>query len=95
MSRHCACVPSMRCMREGSYQQQTMRVINTSQTLSLALIGCVDLGAVYSCKSNYSHWVEPQTVDFYTADLYLVLLSDHNGNFSKYNPKYLQTTALK
>ena len=30
----------------------------------------------------YSHWVELQT-----ADLYLILLSDHNNNFSKYNQK--------
>ena len=52
--------------------------------LPLALIGCIDPGVVYSCKSIYSHWVEPQTVDFYTGDLYLILLSDHNDNFSKY-----------
>ena len=70
------------------------RVIDTSQTLPLALIGCIEPGAVDSCKSNYSHWVEPQTVDFYTADLYLILLSDHNDNFSNYNKKYLQTTTL-
>ena len=63
-------------------------MIDTSQTLPLALIGCVDLGAVDSCKSNYSHWVEPQKVDFfYTANLYLILLSDHNDSFSKYNKK--------
>ena len=68
---------------------------DTSQTLYLALIGCVDPGAVDSCKSNYSHWVEPETVDFYTADLYLILPSDHNDNFSKNNIKKLQTTALK
>ena len=58
---------------------------DTSQTLPLALIGCVYSGAVDSCKSNYSHWVEPQTVGFYTADLYLILLLDHNDSFSKYN----------
>ena len=52
-----------------------------------ALIGCFDPGAVDSFKSNYSHWVEPQTVDFYMADLFLILLSDHNHNFSKYNKK--------
>ena len=46
-----------------------LRMIDTSQTLPLALIGCIEPGAVDSCKSNYSHWVEPQTVDFYTADL--------------------------
>ena len=51
--------------------------------LPAALIGCVHPGAVDSCKSNLGHWVEPQTVDFYTADLYLILLSDHNDNFSK------------
>ena len=59
------------------------RMSDTSQTLPLALIGCVYQQAVDSCKSNYSHWVEPQTVDFYTADLYLLLLSDHNDNFCK------------
>ena len=51
-------------------------MIDTSQTLPLALIGCVNLGVVESCKSNYSHWVEPQTVDFKTVDLYLIQLSD-------------------
>ena len=69
-------------------------IIDTSQTLPLALIGCVDSGAVDSCKSNYSHWLEPQMVDFKTAYLYLILLSDHNDSFSKYNKKTLQTTAL-
>ena len=53
---------------------------DTSQTRPLALIGCVEEGAVDFSKSNYSHWVELQT-----ADLYLILLSDHNDNFSKYN----------
>ena len=60
-------------------------MIDTSQTLPLALIGLIDPGAVDSCKSNKGHWVEPQTADFYTADMYLILLSDHNDNFSKYN----------
>ena len=36
------------------------------------------------CKSNYGHWVVPQTVDFYTADLYLTLLSDRNDNANKH-----------
>ena len=31
--------------------------------------------------------MEPQTVDFYTADLYLILLSGHDDNFRKYNKK--------
>ena len=30
---------------------------------------------------------QPQTEDFYTAHLYLIPLSDHNDNFSKYNKK--------
>ena len=51
-------------------------LIDTSQTLPLVPIGCVDSGAVDSCKSNYI-----------TADLYLILLSDHNENFSKYYKK--------
>ena len=38
-----------------------------------------------SCRSNYSHWVEPQT-----ADLYLILLSDHNDNLSWYNKQYFR-----
>ena len=57
-----------------------MRVTDTSQTHPLALIGCVEPGMEDSCKSNYSHWVEPQT-----ADLYLILLSHHDDKFSKYN----------
>ena len=67
---------------------------DTSQTLPLAVIGCIEPGAVNSCKSNYGHWVEPQTVDFYTADLYLSLLSGHNDNFSKYNQNIVHITAL-
>ena len=50
--------------------------------LALALIGCV--GVVESCKSNSGLYGEPQTVDFYTADLYLILLSDQEDNFTKY-----------
>ena len=68
---------------------------DTSQTLSLALIGCILPGAADSCKSNYNHWMEPQTVDYYTADLYLVLLSDHNDNFSKYNQKRVTDYSFK
>ena len=60
-------------------------LIDTFETLALALIGCIDLGAVDYCKLNKGPWVEPQTVDFYTADLYLILPSDHDDNFSKYN----------
>ena len=55
----------------GAASSVYMRIIDTSQTLPLALIGCIDSGAVDPCKSNDSHWVVPQTVDFYTADLYL------------------------
>ena len=62
---------------------------------SLNLSDTADLGVVDYCKSNHSDWVEPQTVDFYSVDLDLILLSDHNDNFSKYNPKkMLHTTAL-
>ena len=59
-----------------------MRMIDTSQTRPLVLIGCVGPGEVDSFKSNYDHWVELQT-----AELYLILLSDHNDNFSKYDLK--------
>ena len=91
-SRHCTCAGEGHCWAcaawgRGAASSVCTRMIDTSQTLPLALIGCVDLGAVDSCKSNYSHWVEPQTVDFYTADLYLILLSYHDDNFSKYKKK--------
>ena len=56
-------LPSKRCVREASSVCTSM--IDSSQTLLLALIGCIDPGAVDSCKSNYSHWVEPQTRDFF------------------------------
>ena len=62
-------------LREGGGLPTMHAMIDTPQTLPLALIGCVDLGAVDSCKSTSSHWVEPQTVDLYTADLYLILPS--------------------
>ena len=64
---------------------------DTSQTLPMALIACDEPGAVDSCKSLYSHWVEPQIVDFYTADLYVILLSAHNDSFSRYNTKKIVT----
>ena len=48
-SRHCTCV------REGVASSVCTRVMDSSQTLPLALIGCTELGAVDSCKSNYSH----------------------------------------
>ena len=79
----------------GAASRVCTRMIDTSQTLPLALIGSVERGVVDSCKSNYSHWVEPQTVDFYTADLYLILLSDHNDNFSKYNKKIVSDYSYK
>ena len=93
-SRHCTRVGEGHCPICAAWGRRAassicMRMIDTSQTIPLALIGCVDPGAVDSCKSNYSHWVEPQTVDFYTADLYLVLLRDYNDNFSKYNYIYI------
>ena len=68
-SRHYACV--------GEGLPVGTRVIDTFQTLPLALIGCIKPGAVDSCKPNYSHWVEPQTVGFCTADL------DHYDNNQK------------
>ena len=91
-SKHCTCVgeghfPVHTTWGRGTASSVCMRMTDTSQTLPLALIGCIDLGTVDSSKSNYSHWVVPQTVDFYTADLYLILLSDQNETFSKYNQK--------
>ena len=56
---------------------------NQLLTKSLAPIGCVDLVAVDSCKPNYSHWLATQTVDCFTVDLCVILLSDHNDSFSK------------
>ena len=43
-------------------------------------------------QSNYDLWVETRTVDFFffTADLCLILLSDHNDNFSKYSKKIVK-----
>ena len=46
----------------GAASSVCTRVIDTSQTLSLALIGCTQLGAVDFCKSNYSHWAESQSL---------------------------------
>ena len=34
-------------------------------------------------------------MDFYTADLHLILLSDHNGNFSKYNKNIVTEYSFK
>ena len=94
LARRGGALPGRSCMQEVGCHREHTRLIDTSQTLPLALIGCVDPGAVDSCKSNCSHWVEPQTVDFYTADQYLIPLSDHNENSSKYNKKMLQTATL-
>ena len=57
-----------------------MSMIDTSQKLASALIGCVDSEAIDSCKSNQ----KPQTVDFFIVDLHFILLPDHYDNFSKY-----------
>ena len=61
----------------GAASSICTRMTDTSQTLSLALIGCVDPGAVDPCKSSLGHWVEPQTVDFYTAVQTTVLTLCH------------------
>ena len=45
-------------------------------------------------KSNKGHWVEPQTVDFYTADLYLILLLHHDDNFSRYYKKIVTDYSI-
>ena len=84
-SRCCTCAGEGHCPVHAVWGRRAagsvcMRVIDTSQTLSLALIGCFEPGGVDSCKSNYSHRVEPKAVDFYTADLFLILLSDHTDN---------------
>ena len=34
-------------------------------------------------------------MDFYTADLYLILLSDHNDNLNKYNQKKVTDYSFK
>ena len=52
-----------------------MSNFDTSHTLPLAPIGCVDSGAVDSCISNYSHWVDPKTVDFFTVEFYSTVKS--------------------
>ena len=63
--RHCVwALPSTHCWGRRAASCIYTRMIDTSQTLLLALIGCIEPGAMVSCKSNYSHWVEPQTVDF-------------------------------
>ena len=56
-SRHCTCAGEGHCpvhavWGRGAASSVCMRMIETSQTLSLALIGCVDPEAVDSCKSN-------------------------------------------
>ena len=48
-----------------------------------------------SCKSLYDRWVDPETVNYVTAYLYLILLSDHNDNFSKYNTKIITDCSFK
>ena len=99
-SRHCVCMGEWYCpvravWGRGAASSLCTRMIDISQTLSLALIGCIEPGVMDSCKSNYSHWVKPQTVDFYTAVLYLILLSDHDDNFSKYNKKIVTDYSFK
>ena len=59
-SRHCACAWEGHCPVHtrwgwGAASGICTRVIDTSQTLPMALIFCVDRVAVNSCKSNYSH----------------------------------------
>ena len=66
---------SRHCMGEGycpvcAASSVCKRVTEHFQTLPLALIGWIEPGAA-DFEWNYGHWVEPQTVDFHTADLSL------------------------
>ena len=54
----------------------------TPLRLPSALISCTKSGGFL--QINHGHWVEPQT-----ADQYLILPSDHNDNFSKYNKNFI------
>ena len=38
---------------------------------------------IYDVIIIWGHWVDPQTVDFYTVDLYLILQPDHDDNIRK------------
>ena len=81
----------MSCVGEGC-----IIVIDTSPTLLLALIGCFDLGAVDSCKWNYDHWMDPETLDCFTVNLFSchhILLS--SANFGKYNKKRVTYYSFK
>ena len=62
-------------------------MIDTSQTHSFTLIGCVDSRSKF--MQTTVHWAEPQT-----ADLYLILLSDDNDIFSKYNKNIVTDNCL-
>lgn len=44
-------------------------------------------GAASSISMRVIYTSQPQAVDFYTADLYLILLSDNNDNSSKHNKR--------
>ena len=86
-SRHCA------CMGEGHHPVRTvwgrgaawcMKMSGTSQTLTSALIGSTDPGAVDSCKSNSGHWVEPQTTALkQRGTQQLLTYSEIHRHFSK------------
>ena len=79
-------LPSTRCAREGGRGAASglcTRMIDTSQTLPLALIGCVDPGLVYSCKSNYSHrqWIFTQlTCILFYCQIIMTVLANITQN---------------
>ena len=84
-SRHCAwgALPVHPAWGRGAASSLCRRVIGTSQTLPLALIGCSEQ-RTFANQFTATGWNHRH---FYSADLYLILLSDHNDNFSIYNEK--------
>lgn len=41
------------------------QLLTLHHTLLLPLIGCFDVGAIYSCKWQQEHWVEPEESEFF------------------------------
>ena len=82
---------STRCVREGGCQQC---MHENDWHFSDTPVGsdwlCWSRSGGFLQITGWSH----RWLIFYTADLYLILLSNHNANFSKYNKTWLATTAF-
>ena len=94
-SRHCVveghCLASVVWGWPAAYARAWLTLLRHSSWLWLVLL--IQERWILANQITATGWSHRQGI-FFTVDLYGILLSDHNNNFSKYNKKMLQTTTL-